>query len=64
MHSGITYFSIWLLGGAKYQGRDKAEAMGTDEQPFSDKPTLTRCGEAYKFTTGSSNLKAQHKILS
>ena len=56
-------FCIWLFGGAKYQGGDEVEARGTDEQPLSDKPSLTRCGETYKLTTGSSNLKAQHKIL-
>ena len=63
MHSGITYFCIWLFGGTKFQEGDEAEARSTDEQPFSDKPPLTRCGETYKLTTGSSNLKAQHKVL-
>ena len=47
LHSEIIYFWIWLFGGAKYQGGDKAEARGTDEQPFSDKPSLIRCGEIY-----------------
>ena len=55
IHSGINYFCIWLFGGAKYQGGDKAEARGTDEQPLSDKPPLTRCGETYKLTTGRSS---------
>ena len=46
IHSGITYFSIWLFGrGIEYQGGDKAEAGGTDEQPLSDRPPLIRCGE-------------------
>ena len=36
-----------LFGGAKYQGEDKAEARGTDEQPLSDKPPLIRYGETY-----------------
>ena len=27
------------------------------------KPPLTRRGETYKLTTGSRNLKAQHKVL-
>ena len=62
IHSGITYFCIWPFGGAKYQGGDEAEARGA-EQPLLDKPTLTQCGETYKLTTGSSNLKAQHKVL-
>ena len=90
-YSGVTYFCVWLFGGAKYQGGDEVEAKGTDEQPLSDKPPLTRCGESYKLTslkgyfflpyeaeniclnlnlkfefeitTGSSNLKAQHKVL-
>ena len=38
---------MWLLGGAKCQGGDEAEARGTDEQPLSDKPPLIRCGENY-----------------
>ena len=63
IHSGITYFFIWLFGGTKHQEGDKTEARGTDEQTLSDKPPLTRCGKTYKLTTGSSNLKAQHKIL-
>ena len=63
MHSGIAYFCIWLFGVAKYQERDEAEERGTDEQPLSDKPPLTRCEETYKLTTASSNLKAQHKVL-
>ena len=63
IHSGITYFCIWPFGGAKYQGGAEAEARGTDEQPISYKPLLTRCGETYKLTTGTSNLKAQHKVL-
>ena len=48
-------FCIWLFGGAKYQGRDEVEARGTVEQPLSDKPPLTRCGETYKLTTGRSS---------
>ena len=52
-----------MFGGAKYQGGEEEEARGTDKQPLSDKPPLTRCGETYKLTTGSSNLKAQHKVL-
>ena len=47
IHSGITYVWIWLFGGAKYQGRVKAEARGTYEQPLSDKPPLIRCVETY-----------------
>ena len=43
----MTYFRIWPFGGAKYQGGDKAEARGTDEQPLSIKPPLIRCGETY-----------------
>ena len=56
-------FCIWLFGGPKYQGGDGVEARGIDEQPLSDNPPLRQCGESYKFTTSSSNLKAQHKIL-
>ena len=48
---------------AVYQGEDKIEARGTVEQPLFDKPPLAQCGESYKLTTSSSNLKAQHKIL-
>ena len=47
MHSGITSFWIWLFSGAKYQGRGKAGARGTNEQPLSDKPLLIRCGETH-----------------
>ena len=47
INTGITHFWIWLFGGAKYKGRDEAEAKGTDEQPFSDKPPLIRCGQTY-----------------
>ena len=36
---------MWLYGGAKYQGLEKAEAGGTDEQPLSDKPLLIPCKE-------------------
>ena len=35
--SGITYFWIWLLGGDEYQGGDKVEVRGTDDQPLTDK---------------------------
>ena len=38
------------FGGVKYQGKKEAEARSTDEQPLSDKPLLTRCGETYKLT--------------
>ena len=51
MHSGITYFFIWLFGGAKYQGGNKAEARSTDEQPLPDKPPSIQCEETYKLTT-------------
>ena len=47
INTGITHFWICLFGGAKYKGRDEAEAKGTDEQPFSDKPPLIRCGQTY-----------------
>ena len=47
IYSGITYFSIWLFGMAKYQGGDEAEARGTDEQPLSVKPLLIQYGETY-----------------
>ena len=47
IHSGITYFWIWLFGAAKYQGLDKAEARSTDGQPLSEKPPLIRCEETY-----------------
>ena len=61
IHSRITYVWIWLFGGAKYQGRDEVEARGTDEQPLSEKP---RRYDFEKLTVpGSSNLKAQHKVL-
>ena len=56
-------FCIWLFAGTKYQGGDEAEASATDEQPLSDKPPLTRCGETYKLITGNSNLKTQQKVL-
>ena len=49
--------AVWWGGGGE------AEARDTDEQSFSDKLPLTRCGETYKLTTGSSNLKTQHKGL-
>ena len=32
---------------AKYQGGDKAEARGTDKEPLSVEPLLTRYGETY-----------------
>ena len=38
---------FWLLDGAKYQGGAEAKERGADEQPLSDKPPLTRCGEIY-----------------
>ena len=38
---------MWLFGGAKYQGQDNTDAMGTDEQPLSDKPPLIQCRETY-----------------
>ena len=47
VHSGITYFGIWLFGGAKYQEGDEVEARGTDEQPIFDKPPFIQCGETY-----------------
>ena len=47
IHSSVTYFGIWLFGGAKYQGGNEAEAKGTDEQPLSDNPPLIRRGESY-----------------
>ena len=47
MHTGITYFWIWLFDGAIYQGEDKAETRGTDEQPLSNNSTLIQCGETY-----------------
>ena len=47
IHNGITYFWIWLFDGAIYQGEDKAEARGTDEQPLSDNSPLIQCGETY-----------------
>ena len=28
-------------------GGEEAELKGIDEQPLSDKPSLTRCGETY-----------------
>ena len=36
-----------MFGGTKYQGREQAEARGTDEQPLSDKPPLIRRGESF-----------------
>ena len=45
-------FEYGCLVGSKYQGGDKAEARGIDQQPLSDKPPLKRCGETYKLTTG------------
>ena len=45
--SGITNFWMWLFDDAKYQAEDKAEAMGTDGQPLSDKPPLIWCAEIY-----------------
>ena len=56
-------YGIWLFGGAKYQGQDKAEARSSDEQPLSDKPPIIRCREIYKLPTGSSNIKLQQKVL-
>ena len=47
IHSGITYFCIWLFDVAKYQGGDEAEARDTDEQPLSVKPLLIWYGEIY-----------------
>ena len=47
MHSGITYFWIWVFDGVKYQGEDEAKARGTDEQQLSDKPPLIQYGETY-----------------
>ena len=39
--------ALWLFGGTKYPGEEEAEAMGTDEQPLSDKPPLIRYEETY-----------------
>ena len=47
IHSGITYFLIWLFGWARYKGGDEAEARGTDEKSLSDRPLLIRCVETY-----------------
>ena len=61
VHSGITYFWIWLFCVAKYQGRDEADTKDTDVQPLSVKPLLI----CYKklIVPDSSNLKAQYKDL-
>ena len=43
------------VGGTAYQWREKTVTEGvTDEQPFSDKTPLIRCGGTY--STSSSNL--------
>ena len=47
IQSGITYFSIWLFGGAKHQREDETEARDTNERTSSDKSPLIRCGETY-----------------
>ena len=47
IHSWITYFWIWLFGGAKYEGGNKVEARGTDERTVPDKLPLIRYGENY-----------------
>ena len=39
--------ALWLFVGTKYPGEEEAEAMGTDEQPLSDKPPLIRYEETY-----------------
>ena len=52
-----------MFGGVKFLGGDEAEVRGTDEQPLSDKPPFPQCGETHKLTTGSSNLKVEHKGL-
>ena len=47
VHPGIIYFWVWMFVGAAYQREETAEAgrQSTDEQPLSDTPPLTRCGE-------------------
>ena len=47
--------------GAKYRGGNLEEARDTDEQPLSDKQTVIRRGEL--TVSGSSNLKALHRVL-
>ena len=37
-------FKYGCLVGLHNQGRDEAETRGTDEQQWSDKPPLIRCG--------------------
>ena len=46
METAFPYrYILWLLGVAKYQGGDKAEARGTNEKPMSVKPLLIQYGE-------------------
>ena len=44
--------TVWW---GKISRRGRGRGKGTDEQPLSDKPPLTRCGETYKLTTGRSS---------
>ena len=55
IHSGITYFYIWLFRGTKYQGGDETEARGTDDKGHC--LISHRWHDVEKLTTGSSNLK-------
>ena len=57
--------AVWGVGGGgKYQGGDEVEVRGTDEQPLSDKLISHRWYDVEKLkVSGSSNLKAQHKVL-
>ena len=48
MHPGITFFLIWLFGGAR-RGRGRSGDLGgTDKQHMSDKPPFIQCGETYR----------------
>ena len=46
IHSGITYFWIWLFGEPNIQ-EGTSQRQGTDKQPLSSKPPLIRCRETY-----------------
>ena len=56
IHSEITFFWIWLLVGAKYQGRDEVERQGAlmSHRWYNLDKLAVPC---------SSNLETHHKVL-
>ena len=57
----LSTFKYGCLMELNIKERTRQKARGTDEQPLSDMSSLIRCGKITE--PGSSNLKAQHKVL-